>query len=234
MGLDIDDLRLDRGVAEVRYDNAYYLFDRTGVICEAARRKYPDLSMLEATPAKTAFQVGDITFVMELNQSRLVSAKPQKDLEEFSAASAWYFKLLADQLEITKFNRIAIRLIHRKIFKSMDEAAQAVLDSKLLNVQSGPVFGIQANFKQAEFMVRVDSEKFAAAIWVKSETQNVSFDPPPDARDFIKPVKRENHAFVYDVDYYSVVPVEVGQIAFDQWIKQCLHLVRRDSREFLR
>jgi hypothetical protein len=49
--------------------------------------------------------------------------------------------------------------------------------------------------------------------------------PPPEKKDHI--------ALLYDVDWYACAPVLVTQISFADWIRQCIHVVNRDSDNFL-
>ncbi len=37
----------------------------------------------------------------------------------------------------------------------------------------------------------------------------------------------------FDVDYYTVRPVRVGQIRLKDWIEQAFHMIKRDTNKIL-
>lgn len=53
---------------------------------------------------------------------------------------------------------------------------------------------------------------------------------PPEAARFLKPLHRETSGVVLDIDYYTVAPVETGQMDVSEWMRHAVHLVGRDSR----
>jgi hypothetical protein len=49
----------------------------------------------------------------------------------------------------------------------------------------------------------------------------------------IKPIHLEKHILIFDLDYYTVAKVSVGQLNVKEWLSQNYRVLRRDSGNFL-
>jgi len=229
----IADFKLTQAAVESRHEDAYLLFDKTGVICRELKLKWPQSKLQEASPAKTVCRVASDSFTFELKQAFVLSSKPDPSLQQFSENAEWFFGLLHEQLEIGAYTRLGFRAIFKNQTKSHPEAVELFKRAKLLRMPGQRVFGTGEAASDLTYSARFQSETLGAHVRIGTETLHVEFEPPHGAEDILEPVKRETYSLVYDVDYYTLAIVDVAQLSLREWLKQAIHAIRRDSAEFL-
>src|SRR5271165_73386 len=124
--LTIDDFKPFSVTCELRYQNAYLLYDRTGQILEDLRTHFSDLEVSNASPAQTAFTAEEGSFTLELTACRVTTPSAEKGGERFAKHCKTFFEVVATQLEINVYKRIGLRYIARRDYKDEDEAKTAV------------------------------------------------------------------------------------------------------------
>jgi hypothetical protein len=68
---------------------------------------------------------------------------------------------------------------------------------------------------------------------MRAEGRKFDFDPPPNVRE-LSPIHNEIFGASFDIDYYTLANVSIGQFRAQEWVSHVLHLVRRDAGAFLR
>jgi hypothetical protein len=179
---------------------------------------------------KTVFQLGKNTLKVEVELASLTMVHPDRPLEEFSAMTKEFFAMTTQYLQIALYKRVGLRIIYFKEFKDKKEAAAAFFALGLIKVPDGKKFEIDDQPLDPQYILRWESDKKGTLIQCRVETRKTEFDPPPALESLIKPVHEEKSGIVFDVDYYTVSPVEPGQIDMSEWIKHALHVISRDSK----
>ena len=108
MPLSVADFKVKFAVCELRYENAYLLFDRTGQVCHEARALYTDCNVLSAAPNQTFFQANEGSFALELAQCRFSTFTPDSTLEKFAVHCKGFFDSVARHLDVRAFTRIEL------------------------------------------------------------------------------------------------------------------------------
>jgi hypothetical protein len=132
--LSVSDFKISMAVCEVRYENAYLIYDRTGLICNDLRTLFTGLTVVTAFPNQTTLQAEEGSFALELTQCRFGSQKPDSQLEMFATHGKRFFDSVLYNLDIKAFSRVGLRGFFRKEYKSLDEAKAALASLKLVNV----------------------------------------------------------------------------------------------------
>jgi hypothetical protein len=228
--LDLSSFRLEQGVLEIRYPLALALWDKSGALWRSVQGKWPELRPTHAEPMKTVFQIGKNTLKVEVELASLTMVHPDRPLEEFSAMTKEFFAMTTQYLQISLYKRVGLRIIYFKEFKDKKEAAAAFFALGLIKVPDGKKFEIDDQPLDPQYILRWESDKKGTLIQCRVETRKTEFDPPPALESLIKPVHEEKSGIVFDVDYYTVSPVEPGQIDMSEWIKHALHVISRDSK----
>jgi hypothetical protein len=226
---DLSSFQLEQGVLEIRYPLALALWDKSGALWRSVQEKWPDLRITHAEPTKTAFQIGKNALKVEVELASLTSVNPERSLEEFSAMTKEFFAITTQYLQISMYKRVGFRLIYFKEFKDKKEAATAFFALRLVNVPDGKKFEIDDQPIDPQYILRWESDKKGVLLQCRVETRKTEFDPPPALESLIKPVHQEKSGIVFDVDYYTVPPVEPGQVDISEWVKHALHVISRDS-----
>jgi hypothetical protein len=227
---DLSSFQLELATLEVRYPSTFVLWDKSGALWSSIQGKWPELKLTSADPMKTAFQIGDNALKAETETASITRINPERSLGEFSAMATTFFTLTMQHLKILLYKRVGFRLIYFKEFENKKEASMAFFALRLMNVPEGKRFEIDELPTDPQYVLRWESDKKGALLQCRVETRKTDFDPPPALQSLIKPVHQARSGIVFDVDYYTVAPVEPGQIDMSQWVKHALHVISRDSR----
>jgi hypothetical protein len=233
MPITISDFKFSRAVVEGRYEDAFLIFDKTGAICRELKLKWPECNLHEASPAKTVCQNGTESYSLELKQCLVVSSKPDSSVQQYNENAEWFFRVVQEILRIEAYTRLGFRAIFRRECKSHAEAVDLFTQMKLLRLPDKELFGAGKPTSDLAYSVRFQSDRIGALVRIATETVNIHFEPPIGAEDLLKPIKKESHYLVYDVDYHTLGIVETAQLKLGEWVKQALHVTRRDSTDFL-
>jgi hypothetical protein len=231
--MDLKDFSLEQSIFQLRYSPSFLLWDNAGSLWHDAQQKWPKLKMKRGEPNVTSFTLENKHEIAITTESAsVVGHFPDSGLADFTEKVSYFVVETAKHLEIAEYTRIGLRLLFRKTYSSTETASMALYDSKLLNLPEGPHFGVKGAFRMPELTIRWESESLGVTVRLRAEGRKLDFDPPMDAPE-LKPVHEEKFGVVYDVDYYSKGSLLIGQFRADDWIKNVLHLIRRDSRSFL-
>lgn len=228
--LDLSSFALESSTLEIRYPFALALWDRSGKLWQAVQQRWPDIVPLFADPKKTDFKTGKSRLVVEFEQARFATSDPHRSLEQFFKESKEFIELATGHLDIATYKRVGFRLLYFKEFKDRKEAAEAFFALNLLRMPDGKKFEIEDPPINPQYSLRWESEKKGVMLQLRCETRTVDVDPPPETARFVKPFHNETSGIVFDCDYYTVAPVEPGQVDASEWMKHGVHIITRDSR----
>jgi len=123
--LTIDDFKPYSVTCELRYKNAYLIYDRTGQVIEDLRESFTEINISNAGPQQTSFVAEEGTFNLEISACRFTSVRLDKNAEVFAKHCKAFFDAVTHQLQIGVFTRIGLRYILRKEFKTESESKAA-------------------------------------------------------------------------------------------------------------
>lgn len=219
---------------ELRYPHAYPLWDAAGKIASEAAQRWPTLVLREATPGQQKFRIGDnIEMAVLIDRWHVLSVGPKHNEDEFLRICRFAYDQAALTLRVPKFSRVGLRPTFLKRFNAIDEAVQAFVSTGLVRVPDGRHFGIEGKLALPECILRYESDQLGCMAHLKVQTRKVGIlEKPLGDVDFdLKEVER--HEFVFDIDYYTMSDVLVGQLKVEEWIRQAMQVVRRDAKIFL-
>jgi hypothetical protein len=143
ISLSLDDFKLFRAVCELRYENAYLLFDRTGKIYHDLRNSFTNLQVQNANPSQSIFHSEEGIFVSELTACRFTSSKIDNKLEAFSAQCKTFFGTVSECLELNIYTRIGLRVFFRRELESFQQSKATLASLKMTNVEPSAHFGTE-------------------------------------------------------------------------------------------
>ncbi len=227
---DLSSFTLEQCVLEARFPQALALWDNAGALWRAIQEKWPEIRLIKAEPAKTTFQDGKTGFVVELQAARITILDSAKAIDELARIARYFFKLTAAHLQLSLYERLGLRLIYFKEFKDREQAASAFRSLGLLKVPNTKKFEIGEQPVHQAYGLRWESEKKGTLVSCRSETRKIDYDPPIESARVFSPIHIERDGIVVDIDYYTVAPVETGQVDMGEWLNHALHIVSRDTR----
>jgi hypothetical protein len=101
-----------------------------------------------------------------------------------------------------------------------------------MSIPEGKFFSIEGKVRLPKCTILLESDSIAVRIGLEARERKIDFDALPGVEE-LKSLHIEKQELVYDVDYYTVASVSVGQLDLKEWIKQSYHLIKRDSRSFM-
>ncbi len=226
----LSSFKLEQCILETRYPQALTLWDNAGTLGRAILEKWPDVRLVKAEPAKVSFQSGKTGLIVELELAKLVVLDSTKGTEELLRIGRDFFKLVAFHLQLSLYERLGLRLIYFKEFEDRRETASAFHSLGLTKIPHGKKFEVEAQPVNPQYVLRWESEKKGALIQCRAETRKFDYDPPIESVQLFSPIHREQNGIVVDVDYYTVAPVEIGQLDMGEWMNHGLHVISRDIR----
>lgn len=226
------ELKPFQAVLEVRYADAFSLWDRAGMLWTRLAKKYENLERIQAQPTETIFRLGkSFELAAKLDGASVVAFKPEKNLTEFIQLTDVFFRIVAEILEISAYNRVGCRLIFTKDFSSIQAASAAILATGLLKWPEGQQFSKTGTPVQPEWALRWEDENRGVHLRLRVDERKYEIKPP-----LVWEGKYESTTSTevsWDVDWYTRKRVLVTQMSYSEFIGQCVHAVRRDSDHFL-
>lgn len=226
MRLSVADFKTVNAVCELRYENAYLIYDRTGLVCHEARSFYTNCNILSATPNQTIFQADEGAGALELSQSRFSTNKPDASLEKFASHCKAFFDSVTIHLDVRVFTRVGLRILFRKDFKDLDEAKAALTSLNLVNLRAEERFG--AALEPHEVFLRWEGAQVGAMLRLKAESGKIDIILPPELEAEKSEIHKSFNGLILDVDYYTVAPVERSQLDASAWILRSVRTIRKN------
>lgn len=234
--LDFAQFHLEKATLEVRFDFSFFHWDRSSAIWTELRRRMPKLKVVSADPAKIEVRVNDrYTYITELEKALITDLKPHASLKGFASVADSFFRAVNEQLEIVQYNRIGTRLIYFRNYPTKEAAVEAFADSGVNRIPGQPLFGVKGALIGSNYLARFEDDVKGYTIQMRTESRKLVLDLQPTNLGWenLKIDAEEKHGIIFDVDKYTVAPVDVDQFDADEWLKQVVHAIRRDSPTFL-
>jgi uncharacterized protein (TIGR04255 family) len=221
--LTFNDFEVMSLTCELRYASAFLIFDRTGQIIRDVQRVVPNVRMAVATPPQTTFTIDGGTFVIELGACRFSSSQEKRKFEVFADYCQTFFDAVTGHLEIEIFERVGLRHVMKKHFKSETEARAVLSAMQLANLKPAKRFNISDS--PSEVLCRWEDSQIGTTVRLKAETVEL-IQQAEQAETPTKEVKTPR--LILDVDYYTVAPVEREQWKAQEWLAEKVRMIRKE------
>jgi len=226
-GIDPNKLKIESAGFEIRYPQAFQLWDRSGIIWSEAKKRWPGLKLTQIQPNSGAFLLdSQFDLQAQLEKSHVVGNRGHKT-EKLIDVAATFTDLVVRTLEIDEFSRIGLRLVWTQEFPSKEEASAAVFATKRMQPLSGKHFNIEGVPLYPDYVFRWETDVLGVTARLRAQGEKVDFDPPINFPD-VAPIHLERFRVHVDVDYYTLGITSVGQLKCKDWIEQAHRLINRD------
>lgn len=238
MALSLENFELQRGVLDLRYDLAYPMWDNAGALGERISDFPMPVSLEDADPAKVSFSFGeDMTLEVELQKTVINDYHPDASLDSLGEVGDLVAPLLTSILDVKLYERVGARIHFFNPFSSIEEAVDQFVEADLVNIPDpeGPHFGAEGRLTQASYKQRFEGDRRGATVRMQTVSRRVEASLPPQFQwsDLDRHHVSEKHGILFDIDVYTVAPVEHDQLNLAEWTDDALRLIRRDCAPFL-
>jgi len=219
---------------EVRYPDAYLLWDRAGQLSEDLQNRHQITRLTTAQPGKIAYVVNMTSEVSwQLNNLVVIENRPSTaTMDAFYRLCSDCFELTLRLLAVNEIKRVGFRMVFFQKFSSKDDAAAALLSAGLLQFPPGKRFNVDPVQRYPEYAIRCEDQKFGYMLRLLVGEVNYELDLTPQWKGNAVEPKHEDH-LVLDFDYYSRASLPTGSFRVEEWLPQVLHVIRRDADSFL-
>lgn len=229
----LDSFKTHTLVFQLRYAEAFLLWDRAGAIAKAMAVIWPDLKLAEGAPnqqilASPVCQIntGLSQATITIRGDSVLQSGPLKKI--FETFGVW-----RSHLELTDLTRLSARVVFAKNFDEIADANRSLLDLKLIRLPNEKVFDQPADSGKngAEIMYRFEDEKSFAFVRIRSEKRTMDFKGDSDF--MTDHITKSICRLLIDFDRGSVGIIEAKKINISEWFKGYLHVMRRDIDKVL-
>jgi len=225
--LTIDDFKPLSVTCELRYKNAFLIYDRTGQVLRDLSETFTDIAVSAAAPQQTAFQAEEGTFTLEIGVCRFTTSRFDRGAENFAKHCKAFFDSVASRLQIDVFTRIGLRFIARMDFKSLEESRAALASMSLANLR--PTKRFNSSDSPTEILLRWEDDAIGALFRLRAESNDLKVSAPPELRDHVPNIDKKIIGLTLDIDYYTVASVEREQWDSQEWVLQKLRIIRKEA-----
>lgn len=230
---DLSQFKLIQAALEIRYDNAYLLWDRAGQIWSTANSKWDVLEVKAAEPTTTSFIAQErYDISVQLSKAYIIDLLPKTSLKDFTDNADFFVTTVEQILEVSVYNRLGLRLIYSRKFDSKAATADALMSLNIMHAPSGKFFNIDGRARAPKYSLIWQGESTATRINLIAQEKKIDLEVAPGI-DEIETIHTKRHDLVFDIDYYTLKNVSKGQLNITDWISQTHHLIKRDSSKFL-
>jgi hypothetical protein len=231
--LDRSLFKIQKAVLEIRYDPAYLLWDRAGIITEELRKLFPTLSRKQISPNQQVLKLtDDMVISVEIDKAHLVNYFPQKDLEKFRSACGKAFPVVIDKLERSNLIRIGFRIFFEKRFETNDETAVFVIDHLPAYKRSGKYFNIDGAIRDPDLSLRWEGETTGCLVRFQAMQAKLEVEVPAEFGN-IDSINEEKKYVQLDVDYYAHASTPSARFDSSAVIENWFKLIKRDVGAFI-
>ena len=207
--LDFSEFALSRATFEFRYDHAYLLWDKTGNIWDAMKRKWPQIKANKIEPNQQSFywRPKGLMLQIELTRAFVITHNPGKSLEEFSQISADFESIIRNNLGLYEYSRLGFRPIFLRKYPNREAASEHFLSTIDFHVPPSTVFNIERGKPlEPEYSIRIEDDVTGVTVRLKVEGKKIDFEPPLDA-DELKEHHTESYSIALDIDFLRANPL---------------------------
>ena len=221
---------------EMRYDEAFLLWDRSGELWNASRTLFNRLKVNQAVPNQTTF-IADDRYILNvmINRTAVTDHRPTGSSEKIAETIATFANLVSQTLDLSVLNRVGTRYQFSMKCKTVEEARARAAEAipafgsypKLFNIaptSCGPTVKIEADDGDLAFVAQLYAQE-----------KKYEFNPPPDLAEASGLERTEQSIFelVLDFDFSTKKPIPVSAFDAHSWLVGASKAISRDADLFL-
>lgn len=222
-------------IFEMRYGEAYSLWDRTGRLWRSVEQDFAKLKPNQVQPNEQAF-VADDRYVLAagLQRCNFTDHRPAGSAEKSIETVASFANKVLDVLEVTTLERVGFRMLFSIACTSQEEARE----KSMISVQALPpriaLFGVEPTSFGAAVKIEADDGDFGYTAQLYAQEKKFEFNPPPDVlMNGLEKQEQKTFEIVLDFDFATKKPVRTDAFDCKSWLLGWNRAIGRDADNFL-
>jgi hypothetical protein len=222
-------------IFEVRFDENYLVWDRSGVVWRNVGRNFKNLKSQSASPNQVTF-MGDDQFVMAVTPDRasITDHRPQGGIDGTIEPLATFVRTVIENLDVTVLTRVGNRYLYSIECKSLEEARRKAQAATPLAVPKKKLFSIEPARIAPSFKIEGDDGELGYIAQIYPREQRIGFSPPPDAAAIgLEKVEKISSELTFDIDFFTKKPIPVSGFDAKSWLQGWHKTITREADAFL-
>jgi hypothetical protein len=219
---------------EIRYDDAYALWDVAGELRSALRSKFIRIHNGQTQPDGQTFHAdGRFTILTALQRSGVTDFQPGASWEKSFEIIRAAHRLVAQMLELTVLTRIGTRFQYAAPAKSLADARKRVAQHSWASAPD-KLFQIEPTSIAPALKIEADDGELGYVAQLYAQERQVTLDASPDMiAAGIEAVDKKVPEVMLDFDFMTKQPMPIEAFNVDQWLDGWQRAINRDAEAFL-
>ena len=231
----LDSFKLETVVTQLRYADAFELWDRAGAISRRLITIWPDLKLIEGIPQRQSLRGKGVDIQTGITQSTVTLSGP-KSLEQGKIQQLKdTFEVWREVLALDSVKRISTRATYSKEFPTLKEANAELFALNLARWPTSKVFDqpVDTERNGLEILYRFEDQNSFSLLQLKAERLEFNVDLNPEWVDEPE-IRKVKSRMVIDFDRGLLGTVSAEKFRMDDWIKGFQHILRRDIEKVIK
>ncbi|MER9074610.1 hypothetical protein NKH80_17625 [Mesorhizobium sp. M0904] len=218
---------------EIRYPNAYRIWDEAGRIATQLQEGVKDLVLTKGEPSLLTFVLNNsITVEVRIDRLNVTEHYPKVDFGKNTRDLQYVFDVVSDVLRIAQITRLGTKVEYRKEFKNKSEMAGFFVDFNVISSVSGKNFNVESELVFPTIHIQVEDKELGYHFRLTPKNERVQLSVGPGVRE-IENVDKEKIYVALEVDLYTVKEMERSGLRVSDWMDTVARVVRRDVDKIL-
>lgn len=212
----LEDFELYQLVFEIRYEDAFEIWDRAGQVHRELCRIWPGIKLTETGPNQQLLRSPEVQLQTGIRTSHVMLFSPSTILKREEHIVDTY-EVWRSALELTELKRVGTRAIYRRRYASEKEAGKAFI---MLGLAKSPEQGMFQHTDPpigGEVRLQWKSDAVHTMFSAKTQQQTLEVQPLPEFGKAGEKLSRDD--LLLDVDRATGKPMSVSQFDANEWLK---------------
>jgi hypothetical protein len=227
--------RRTQAICEIRYEGAYLLWDKAGVLWTAIGRNFKTFKRSNISPNEQGF-FGDDRFTMavSLERASITDNQPHGTIDKTIETFADFVGKTLEILELDVLTRVGNRYLYSIECKSMEDARQKARGAIPHAVPKKSLFSIEPNFLTPTFKIDGDDGELAFVAQLYPREQKLELSPPPEATAIgVEKTDKTVYQVMLDIDFSTKKPIPKERFDAKTWLQGWNKTITREADAFL-
>ncbi|MDX8464210.1 hypothetical protein RFM26_00690 [Mesorhizobium sp. VK23B] len=229
----LSSFELNNYAFEIRYPNAYRIWDEAGRIAIQLQEGVKNLELTKGEPSLLAFVLNNSTTVeVRIDRLNVTEHYPKSDFSKDTRDLQYVFDVVADNIRITDITRLGTKVEYRKDFKSKSELSHFFENFKVVSAVAGKNFNVASELVFPTIHLQAEDKELGYHFRITPKNERVQLSVGPGVTD-IQAVDKEKIYVSLEVDLYTVKETDRSSLRVSDWIDTVARVVRRDVDKIL-
>ncbi len=225
----LDSFTLETVVFQIRYSEAYRVWDHAGEIAQRLCLIWPDLKLYEGRPNQQIFKGKNVTIQTGLTDSAVTISGADSLGKSKVKQLTKTFEEWCQVLKFTDLTQISTLATYEKIFPSLMKANAEMIGLNLVRWPTDKVFDqpIESENNGVEVFYRFQDEESFSTLRLNVEQTKYEVDLNPSYVD-VTEIRKTKCRMLIKFDRGILGSINPQKFRVDDWIKGYQHVLHRD------